>query len=677
MILRSLLLAGFLAGVPASAQQPGSAQQPASAPQPGAAQQAVDPSHLFGVRESVQHIDISPDGRRVVFLQPGNARGTGVYVHDLDSSGQPRLIIHSDGDPERFRWCNFVTNDRLICQIGGMVNADSVLIPFTRLISLDLDGTNLTRLGQSASAYDTRVRQFDGSVLDWSGGEAGSILMARDIVPENRGAGTRLARSGDGLAVERVNVRTLRTQRIEQPNERAQGYISDGRGNVRIMSILEQRGDTGLAGTRLTFFYRTAASRDWRQFSTYDTASGVGMYPVAVDPELDAAYVLQKLNGRYALYRVKLDGSLATELVHANERVDVDGVVWASRGTRVIGVTFAEEQQRVVYFDRAYATLSQSLSRAIPNLPTIDFGATSADGNRILVHAGADNDAGRYYIYDRTARNLNEILAVRPQLEGTPLANVRSVTYPAADGTPIPAYLTLPPGREARGLPAVILPHGGPSSRDVWGFDWLAQYLANRGYAVLQANYRGSAGFGDQWLQRNGFQSWRTSIGDIDAGARWLAAQGIGDPARMAILGWSYGGYAALQAGATEPGLYKAIVAIAPVTDLQQVKDDARNYTSARNVADYIGSGPHIAQGSPLRNVAAITAPVLLFHGDRDLNVSVTHSRRMNSALRDAGKRSELVEFRGLEHDLADSVARQQMLQRIGEFLQTALGPGG
>ena len=120
----------------------------------------------------------------------------------------------------------------------------------------------------------------------------------------------------------------------------------------------------------------------------------------------------------------------------------------------------------------------------------------------------------------------------------------------------------------------MILPHGGPSSRDVWGFDWLAQYLANRGYAVLQANYRGSAGYGDQWLQRNGFQSWRTSIGDIDAGARWLAAQGIADPARMAILGWSYGGYAALQAGATEPGLYKAIVAIAPVTDLQQVKDD-------------------------------------------------------------------------------------------------------
>jgi dipeptidyl aminopeptidase/acylaminoacyl peptidase len=668
MVLRSLCAIALLAAsATAASAQPQPAQQPAPP--------AVDPSHLFGVRESVQQIDLSPDGRRVVFLQPGPGRTTRVYVHELDSSGEPRAIVHSDGDPERFRWCRFVTNDRLICQIGGMARAEGMLIPFTRLISLDIDGSNLTRLGQSGSVYDARLRQFDGSVLDWSGGEAGSILMVRDLVPEQRGAGTRLARSGDGLAVERIDVRTLRTQRVEPPNPRADSYISDGRGNVRIMSTLDLRTSTGMVGTRITFLYRTAGSRDWRPFSIYDAASGVGMFPVAVDPELDAAYVLQKLNGRFALYRVKLDGSLATELVHSNDRVDVDGVVWASRRTRVIGVTFAEEQQGVIYFDRAYQALARSLSRAVPNLPTIDFGATSADGSRILVHAGADNDAGRYYLYDRTARNMNEILAVRPQLEGTPLANVRSVTYPAADGTPIPAYLTLPPGREARGLPAVILPHGGPSSRDVWGFDWLAQFLARRGYAVLQANYRGSAGYGDQWLQRNGFQSWRTSIGDIDAGARWLAAQGIGDPARMAILGWSYGGYAALQAGATEPGLYKAIVAIAPVTDLQQIKDDARNYTIARNVAEYIGSGPHIAQGSPLRNIAAIAAPVLLFHGDRDVNVSVTHSQRMDRALRDAGKRSELMVFQGLEHDLDDSSARQQMLQRIGTFLEAELAP--
>ena len=191
---------------------------------------------------------------------------------------------------------------------------------------------------------------------------------------------------------------------------------------------------------------------------------------------------------------------------------------------------------------------------------------------------------------------------------------------------------------------------------------------------MLQPNYRGSAGYGDAWLQRNGFQSWRISIGDITAGARWLAARGA-DPGRMAIVGWSYGGYAALQSAVVEPTLFRAVVAIAPVTDLQQAKDDFRDYTNARNVADYIGSGPHIREGSPLRNVAAMTAPVLLFHGDRDLNVPIVHSRRMDAALRDAGKASELVTFSGLEHDLADSAARVQMLQRIGTFLETNLVP--
>jgi len=142
----------------------------------------------------------------------------------------------------------------------------------------------------------------------------------------------------------------------------------------------------------------------------------------------------------------------------------------------------------------------------------------------------------------------------------------------------------------------------------------------------------------------------------------------------MAILGWSYGGYAALQSAATEPDLYRAVVAIAPVTDLQQLKDDFRMFTNSRNIAEYIGSGPHIREGSPLPNAARIAAPVLMFHGDRDFNVRVAHSRRMQDALRGAGKRSDLVVFPNLEHDLADGEARRQMLDRIRVFLAGNLG---
>jgi dienelactone hydrolase len=650
-----------------------SAQQPAT---PAAGAPAVDPATLFGVRESVEQIDLSPDGQHVLYRTPGPGRSTLLMISENGADASPRAIFRADGTPERLRWCQFVSNQRLICRISAMSEVRQAQASFTRLISIDTNGQNLKQLGQCESLYDARIRFVVAAVIDWLPGQNGEVLMMRGYVPEAGRIGSLVARTSDGLGVDRIDPATLRSSRVEPPNRGAGGYISDGRGNVRIMIVPMIRGGaTGQLSNRVDYFYRPTGSHDWRPFSSFDDVTREGMYPVAVDGTVDAAYVLQKLNGRLALYRVKLDGSMTTELVYANEHVDVDGVVRATDGARVVGVAFAEEEQRIVYFDPDYQAIARTLARALPNLPQIDFGDASVDGNRILVHAGADNDSGRYYLYDRPHHQLNEILLVRPQLEHVALASVRPVTYPAADGVQVPAYLTLPPGSSGRNLPTVVLPHGGPEARDVWGFDWLAQYFAHLGYAVLQPNFRGSGGFGDAWLRQNGFRGWRTSIGDITAGARWLVAQGIADPNRMAIVGWSYGGYAALQAGVTDPGLFKAIVAIAPVTDLQQLKTDAQRYTSASNVEEQVGSGPHVREGSPLQNVGAITAPVLLFHGDRDPNVNVIHSRRMNDALRGAGKRSELVVFQGLEHDLADGPARVQMLERIGAFLQTSLTP--
>ena len=234
--------------------------------------------------------------------------------------------------------------------------------------------------------------------------------------------------------------------------------------------------------------------------------------------------------------------------------------------------------------------------------------------------------------------------------------------------------MTIPAGTTGKNLPAVVLPHGGPSARDEWGFDWLAQFLAARGYAVIQPNYRGSAGFGDEWLNSNGFKNWKTSIGDVTASAKYLVARGIADPKRMAILGWSYGGYAALQSAVVEPTLYKAAVAIAPVTDLEMVRNESKGFTNSSLVRDFVGSGEHLVEGSPLRNVASIRVPILLAHGDRDSNVGIAQSEKMDAALRSAGKSSELIRFKDLDHQLNDSDARVMLLTRIGEFLDKAIG---
>jgi dipeptidyl aminopeptidase/acylaminoacyl peptidase len=527
-------------------------------------------------------------------------------------------------------------------------------------------------MGQQASSYDARLRQSSGQILDWLPQDGNAVLMARNYIPEAHETGTRMSRHQDGVGVDRIDINNLQVSPVEMPERRASGFLSDGQGHVRIMTSEQEQGD-GQQSARTNYFYRPAGSRDWRRFSSYDETTREGMFPVAVDGAGDVAYVLQRLNGRLALYRVRLDESLASELVYANPTVDVDDVVRIGHGGAVVGVTFAEERRRVIWFDPQYDELSRNLSRALPGHPAVDFASATRDGSKLLIFAQSDSNPGRYYLYDRASRGLEEILPVRPDLDGVPLSEVRPLTYAAADGAQVPAYLTLPPGRtDMRGLPAIVLPHGGPSARDELGFDWLAQFFAHQGYAVLQPNYRGSAGYGDAWFAQNGFRGWQTSIGDVTAAGHWMVAQGV-DPGRLAIVGWSYGGYAALQAGVTEPGLFKAIVAIAPVTDLALLAQQSEGFTNYQLVRQFVGQGPHVRAGSPLQNVDRITAPVLMFHGTRDTNVGISQSQRMDGALHAAGKSSELVTFDGLEHDLADSDARIRMLARINLFLSANL----
>ncbi len=626
----------------------------------------------FGARESVAAVDLSADGSSVLYLTPGPGRKSVAVLGSL-ATGKFAEVARSDGAPEDLRWCAFSSPSRAVCRIRALVRDPGTgdLVGFARLLALDTNGgANPKMLGESASAYDSRLRQVDGEIIDWESGARGTVLMSRDYVPEEGKIGSNIVRNKNGVGVDRVNTSTLLREPVEPPRTAA-GYMSDGRGAVRLMSFSHQRNSGRLTG-RVKYLYRTAASREWRDLWEGDAKDFV---PLAVDGQRNALFVLKKADGRNGLYSIALDGSMQSTLVANHPRVDIDDVLRIGTGQRVIGYTFAEEKRKSVYFDPEFKALAASLSKALPNLPLIDFVDASADGRKLLIVAASDSDPGRYYLFDRDRKVLEEAMLVRPQLKARALGAMKPVTIPAPDGTPIPAYLTLPPGvTEPKGLPAVVLPHGGPSARDEWGFDWLSQFLAAQGYVVVQPNYRGSSGFGDAWLHDNGFKSWRTSIGDISASARWLASQGIADPGRIAIVGWSYGGYAALQAAATDPSLYKAVVAIAPVTDLGLLKQDAQNFTHADLIDEFVGSGPHLALGSPVRNAAAINAPVLLVHGDMDANVRIQHSRSMDSALRSAGKTSELLTFRGLDHRLEDSDARTNILTRIGALLGRTIG---
>jgi dipeptidyl aminopeptidase/acylaminoacyl peptidase len=631
---------------------------------------AVDPdAAVFGVRESAIGLNLSPSGKFVAYVAPSPGGGAIAFIADVQS-GDSKPFLNSGKGGDHLRWCRFVTDQRLICRYTAIMNDAGTLIGFSRLVAINSDGSGIKQLGQESSFYDAGYRQTDGDVLDWLPGGGGSVLMARDYVPESGKTGTRLIRSKNGYGVDRVDTATLKATPVEAPHPGIDSYWSDGQGNVRLMS------EAGIANNLLTgktkYYYRAAATREWKTLIDFDDDDD--FVPLAVDATSDSLYVLKPLNGRKALYRIKLDGSLSSALIASHPKVDIDNVIRSANGQRVIGYTYATDKRTGEYFDPEYKALVSSLGHAVPNLPIIDIENASTDGGKVLIFAGADNDPGRYFVFDKKTKNLAEILLVRPELENKKLASVKPVSATAADGISVPAYLTLPPGKEARNLPAVVLPHGGPSARDEWGFDWLAQYLAARGYAVLQPNYRGSAGYGDAWLMQNGFKSWRTSIGDITASARWLVSQGIADPKRLAIVGWSYGGYAALQSAITEPNLFKAVVAIAPVTDLTMLKKESEEFTNREVMARFIGAGPHVIEGSPLRHAAAIRVPVLLIHGDLDQNVGVLESERMDEALRAAGTQVEFLRFKSLDHQLEDSAARKEMLTKVGQLLEKTIG---
>ena len=622
----------------------------------------------FGTREAASSMDLSPDGQRIVYVGPGPGKMSVVFSADL-KTGNVKPILRASGDPESIDWCAFAGNTRIVCRYSGFVLDGRRLVSFARTISLNLDGTDIKELGQRRSAYDARLRQFDGRVIDWLPNDQESVLMTRDFIPEAGKTDSNIVRKEDGLGVVKVNVRTLKVDIVDRANRLASGYMSDGQGRVRLMWIDEAKTDGTLTG-RTRYRYRTADSRNWELLADY----GTDIIPLAIEAESDSLFMLKPVDGRYALFKVKLDNGLAATQIAANPKVDIDTVVRAANGQRIVGYSYTDDRRHVVYFDEELRKLAAGLSKALPHLPIVDFLSASQDGQRLLLFAGGDSDPGKYYVYEKGKRELAEVLPARPELANRKLASVKAITYPAADGTQIPAYLTLPAGSSGKNLPAVVLPHGGPSARDEWGFDWLSQFLAARGYAVIQPNFRGSAGYGESWMAENGFKGWRTSIGDISASAKWLADQGIANPQRVAIMGWSYGGYAALQGAATAPTLYKAAIAIAPVTDLQMWKEEFEDYTIRNTQARFIGSGPHIAEGSPLRHAANIAVPVLLVHGDMDANVNIAQSRKMKDALEKAGKPVEYLEFKGLDHHLEDNLVRREMLTKIGELLARTIG---
>ncbi|HEY0342383.1 MAG TPA: S9 family peptidase, partial [Steroidobacteraceae bacterium] len=619
-----------------------------------------DAAVAFGARPSVSALRLSPDGKRVAYVAAAAGQGAVLFIRGLERGASPKALTRIDGKNGRLAGCTWVADDRLVCEIyGATYNPALGALPWTRLVALDADGANPRQLSTEQNSYSRGLQLGGGEIIDWLPDENGAVLMTRHYLPDTH-TGSHLGSDEEGLGLDRVDTRTLAVTHVERASPTASDYITDGRGTVRIIGNrgVKNDYDTGVIHYR----YRPQNSSDWKPLGDFNYETGEGFAPYAVDRELNVAYGLKKTNGRKAFYSVALDEDRRETLLFSRPDVDVEAPILVGRRQRVVGATFVTDTRQAMYLSPDVRQLLTSLAKALPNvaLRVVD---SSIDENTMLIFAGSDTDPGVYYIFDRKAHNLETFLVVRSPLEGVKLANVRPISYPGDDGVMIPAYLTLPPGREdAKGLPAIVLPHGGPSARDEWGFDWLSQFFANRGYAVLQPNFRGSSGYGDVWFQQNGFRSWKMAIGDVLAAGHWLVKQEIADPAKLGILGWSYGGYAALQSAVVDSQTFKAVIAVAPVTDLNELKEENRNFTNYRVVSEFIGDGPHVHEGSPVEHADKIKVPVMLFHGGLDTNVNVLQSRRMADRLKAAGGHVEFVTWDDLDHQLEDTAARTEML---------------
>jgi dipeptidyl aminopeptidase/acylaminoacyl peptidase len=387
----------------------------------------------------------------------------------------------------------------------------------------------------------------------------------------------------------------------------------------------------------------------------------------------DTAYALGPFEGRNALWSIDLADQSAPKLLFKHPLVDVGEPILQS-DRRLLGVRYDVERPYVWYADPKLREVIDKLERR--NLNQVhEIVDSSADLKTLVIRSSSDVDEGTYSLYNIDENRLQKLGAAYPELDPRSLGKMTNIIYKAADGTEIPGYLTVPSDVEKKNLPLIVMPHDGPVTRDSWKFSFLRTFLANRGYAVLQMNYRGSSGFGQAW-QIDPQKDWSALIhSDIQDATRWAVSEGIADPKRICIVGWGFGGYEALLSAVRNGATYKCAVSIAGIADLSLQQEHAASLGLVELRKEIGAERERFKREAPLANAAQISIPVLLVHGTKDWQVQVDHTNAMEGELKGSKKTYTVVYIKGAGHDLERKSDRVTLLQNIEAFLAKNLGP--
>ena len=360
-----------------------------------------------------------------------------------------------------------------------------------------------------------------------------------------------------------------------------------------------------------------------------------------------------------------------------SEALPMSGSAWPlfdPADRRLIGyVALNGDELHHEFFDPKDRAIWAAITKLYPG-QIVHLVSWSADRTRTVVLVDSPSEGPAYALVDLGKHTATWLGGQYGALTASDIAPVRSIRFNARDGLELHGYLTLPRGVEAKGLPLVVLPHGGPAVRDAPGFDWWAQALASRGYAVLKVNFRGSGGLGWDFLKA-GFGQWgRKMQTDLSDGVRYLAVAGIVDPKRVCIVGASYGGYAALAGATLEPDVYRCAVSYAGMSDMPRMVDWTGGYEGERYLLRFTGARSRnddaLSAISPALHADKVRIPILLMHGRDDTNVPLDQSYYMANALKRAGKPVEFQIFDGTDHGLSKGETRLQMLQATVAFLE-------
>lgn len=623
---------------------------------PMATAEAAPP--LLPMRDFFRNIDrgyfrVSGDGRMLGFMQPaagddGQTKRMNIFVQALDGSrpvGEPRqLTRESARDISNYFWKG---GDTLLYtkDFGGDENF--------HVVAVDAVSGKVTDL--------TPFENVRAAVVDDLPQDPLHIL-----VQHNR-------RDKRAFDVYRVHVKTGAQTLVAQNPGNIVGWQTDHTGAVR-MGVASD-------GVNNTLLYRARESEPFKPLLTTDFRTQVN--PQFFDAANTKFYAVSN-RGRDKSALVLIDPAKpnAEALIYAHPQVDLDGAAWSRVRQTLALAAYNVDKPGRHYFDAQTRQMFERLEKQLPGYTLALQSATLAE-DKYIVAAANDRTQGARYLYDAKADSLTMLGEISPWLKPAQMATVQPIRYTARDGLEIPGYLTLPVGRAAKNLPCVVNPHGGPWARDSWGFNPETQFLANRGYCVLQMNFRGSTGFGRAFWEAS-FKQWGLAMqDDVTDGVQWLVKQGIADPKRIAIYGASYGGYATLSGVTKTPDLYAAAINYVGVSNLFTFMNTIPPYWEPFRQQMYVMVGnpgdpadkARMTATSPALNADKIKTPLLVAQGARDPRVNKAESDQIVAALRGRGVEVDYIVKDNEGHGFANEENRFEFYAAMERFLAKHLKP--